>query len=199
MRCTEITRITPYGIDDKRPLGTAAGSMLIGSFWEPWDNRTDLQRAIPMFNECLKREFNKVFVQEVVSKHPRGSDVLKLSTGFETVEQWILSKTKQITRDAAGKVDALLPVIGSEARMCNKEMRKKADPDLGAILKHGLTKLAALFNGKWTRDGKTGQLISLSLKRYMTDDDYAEKYLDGELIESKLWGDLTLDPGFRRI
>jgi hypothetical protein len=173
--------------------------MLIGSFWEPWDNRTDLQRAIPMFNECLKREFNKVFIQEVVSKHPQGSAILKLSTGFEAVEQEILSKTKQITRDAAEKVDALLPVIESEARMCNKEMRKQADPDIGAILKQGLTKLAALFNGKWARDGKTGQLTSLSLKRYMEDDDYAEKYLDGVLAEQKLWGDLTLDPGFRRL
>ncbi|KAI4755233.1 hypothetical protein E4T52_12813 [Aureobasidium sp. EXF-3400] len=165
LRCTEITRITPFGIDGKRPLGSTARSMLMGTFSEPWDDRTDLQRAIPMFNECLKREFNKVFVQEVISKHPCGSDILKLSAEeFGTVEKEILHKTKQITSEAAEKVDTLLSVIGSEARMCNKELRKKANADTGTILKHGLTKLAALFNGKWARDGSTGQLVSMSLK-----------------------------------
>lgn len=197
LRCTEITRITVLGIDGKRPLGSGARSMLMGTFFDPWDDRTDLQRAIPMFNECLKREFNKVFVQEVVSKHPRGSNVLKLPAGeFEAVEKEIVSLTKQITNEAAEKVDALSPVIGSEARMCNKELRKKAKPDAAAILKRSLTNLAALFkNGEWARDGMTGHLTSLSLKRYMEDEDYAEKYLDGVLAEQKLWGDLSLDYG----
>lgn len=195
-RCTEITRITELGVDGKRPLGSRARSMLMGTFFDPWDDRTDLQRTIPMFNECLKREFNKVFVQEVVSKRPRGSNVLKLLAGeFEAVEKEILSKTKQITNDAAEKVDALSQVIGSEARMCNKELRKNARPDAAAILKHGLTKLAALFNGEWARDGMTGRLISVSLERFMEDEDYAEKYMDGKLAEQKLWGDLTLDYG----
>jgi len=196
LRCSEITRITVLGVDGKRLLGSGARSMLMGSFFDPWDNRTDLQRAIPMFNECLKREFSKVFVQEVVGKHTRGSDVLKLPAGkFEAVEKDILSKTKQITNDAAEKVDTLSQVIGSEARMCNKELRKEAKLDAAAILKHGLTKLAALFNGEWARDGMTGRLVSVSLERFMQDEDYAEKYMDGELAEQKLWGDLTLDYG----
>ena len=196
LRCTCITSITPFGVDDKRPLGSTARSMLMKTFSEPWDNRTDLQRAIPMFNECLKREFNKVFIQKVVSKHPRGSSMLKLPIeAFEAVEREILSLTKQMTNDATEKIDALLPVIESEARMCNKDMRKKAKPDIASILKLGLTKLAALFNGEWARDGSTGQLISISLKRFMEDEDYAEKYMNGVLAEQKLWGDLTLDWG----
>ncbi|KAG9840459.1 palmitoyltransferase akr1, partial [Aureobasidium melanogenum] len=192
--CNEITRMTPFGVDGRRPLGSVARSMLFGSFFDPWDNRTDLQRAIPMFNECLKREFNKVFVQQIISKHPRGLDVLKLAApAFETMEKEILVKTKQITYDAAEKVDAVCSVIGSEARICNKEMRKKSNSDIGTILKQSITKLAALFNGEWERDALTGRLNSVSLKQFMEDEEYAEKYMDGVLPEQKLWGDLTFD------
>lgn len=200
MSCMEITRMTPLGVDGRRPLGSVARSMLFGSFFDPLDDRTDLQRAIPMFNECLKREFNKVFIQQIVSKHPRGLAVLKLSAlAFEAMEKDILSKTKQITYDAAEKVDALLPIIESEARMCNKEMRKKIKPDIGTILKQGITKLAALFNGKWERDASSGRLNSVSLEQFMEDEEYAEKYTDGVLPEQKLWGDLTFDHGMRNV
>jgi hypothetical protein len=199
LRCTLITRITPFGVDDKRPLGSRARSMLMSTFLEPWDNRTDLQRAIPVFGECLRREFNKKFIQEVVSKYARGSDILKLETRtFEAVEKEILSKTKQITNDGTEKVDALLTIIEIEARLCNQAMREEIAPDTGAILKYGLTKLAALFNGEWVRDGLTGRLTPVSLKRFMQDKDYGIEYMDGVLAEQKLWGDLTLDYGIGR-
>lgn len=200
MSCNEITRVTQFGVDGRNPLGSAARSLLFGTFFDPWDDRPDLRRAIPMFNECLKREFNKVFIQQIVSKHPRGLDLLRLpAPAFEVIEKDILSKTKQITYDAVEKVDALVSVIGSEARMCNKEMRKTPNPDIGAILKQGVTKLAALFNGKWERDAFTGRLNSVSLKQFMEDEEYAEKYMDGVLPEQKLWGDITFDHGMRSL
>jgi hypothetical protein len=194
LRCSELIRVTPSGMQDKLPLGSRARSWLVFTFSDPWDNRADFQRAIPVLGECLKREFNKVFIQEVISKHPRGSDILKLSSvELEVVEREILSKTKQITSDAAEKVDVLLPIIIGETHLCNEEMRKKADPDRCAILKHGLYKLAALFNGKWARDGSTGRLTSVSLKRMQSDSNLNNNYVLGKLAESKLWGDLTLD------
>lgn len=196
--CTEITRVTSIAVDDKRPLGSRARSMMMSTFLEPWDDRSDLQRAIPMFGECLRREFNKVFIQEVVSRHPRGSDILKLEPrAFETVEKEILSRTKQMTDDAAEKVDALLSIIEIEARLCNEAMRKEIAPDTGAILKYGLTKVAGLFNGGWIRDGLTGRLTSVSLKKFKQDKDYGTKYMNGILAEQTPWGDLTLDYGFR--
>ncbi|KAI4846094.1 hypothetical protein E4T44_05252 [Aureobasidium sp. EXF-8845] len=194
LRCSELIRITPSGVQDKLPLGSRARSWLVFTFSDPWDNRTEFQRAIPVLGECLKREFNKVFIQEVISKHPRGSDILKLSSiEFEVVKREILSKTKQITSDAAEKVDVLLPIIIGETQLCNEEMRENAKPDRCAIVKHGLYKLAALFNSKWARDGSTGRLTSVSLKRMQSDRNFNNNYVLGKLAESKLWGDLTLD------
>ncbi|KAI5272559.1 Palmitoyltransferase akr1, ankyrin repeat-containing protein akr1 [Aureobasidium subglaciale] len=193
LHCTETIRVAPLGFEGQDQLGSTAQSLLVSAFLQPWDNRTDLQRAIPMFNECLKREFNKSFVGQIVSKYPRGSDILKLSgPAFVIVQNVILSEIQQITNDAAEKVDALLDVIISEARICNKAMRNEPNVGTGEILKYGLTKLAALFNGEWSRDGVTGRLNSVSLKRFMEDECYAEKYMDGVLPEQKLWGDLTL-------
>ncbi|KEQ71396.1 hypothetical protein M436DRAFT_74462 [Aureobasidium namibiae CBS 147.97] len=196
LRCKEIIRVLAFVVDDKRPLGSRARSMLMGTFTDPWDDRSDVQRAIPMFGECLKREFNKVFVQEVVSKHPRGLDILKLEARkFEAVEKEILSLTKQIAHEAAEKVDVLLPIIIDEAYQCNEEMRKQIAPDTGAILKRGLLKLAALFNGEWLRDDMTGRLTSVSLKRLIEDEDYAVKCMKGVLVEQELWGNLNLNHG----
>ncbi|KAI5197489.1 hypothetical protein E4T39_07286 [Aureobasidium subglaciale] len=193
IHCTEITRLTPFGIDGHCELGFTAHTLLVSSFLQPWDDRTDLQRAIPMFNECLKREFNKTFVGQVVSRYPRGSDILKLSgPAFEAIQDDIVSRTHQITNDAAEKVDILQSIIVSEARSCNKRMRNEPQADTGEVLKYCLTKLAALFNGEWSRDVVTGRLISVSLQRFMEDECYAEKYVDGVLPEQKLWGDLTL-------
>jgi hypothetical protein len=194
LRCTELIRVTPTGMQDKLPLGSRARSWLVFTFSDPWDNRADFQRAIPVLGECLKREFNKVFIQEVISKHPCGSDILKLpSIEFEVVKREILSKTKQITSDAAEKVDVLLPIIMGETRLCNEEMRKKANPDRCAILKHGLYKLAGLFNSRWARDGPTGRLTSVPLKRMQSNRNVNNNYVLGKLAESKLWGDLILD------
>ncbi|THV81311.1 hypothetical protein D6D29_05474 [Aureobasidium pullulans] len=198
MNCTETSRIPPFGIDGDGPLGSRAQSMLVSTFSEPWSDRTDMQRAIPMFNECLKRDFNKAFVQQVVSKFPRGSDVLKLpGPEFEAVEKGLLSKTKEITNNAAEKIDTILGVIQSEARIANRKLRESPGADTGEVLKQSLTKLAAFFNGEWSRDALTGRLTSISLKRFMEDLDYADKYMDGILPEQKLWGDLTLVKGLR--
>jgi hypothetical protein len=168
--------------------------MLVGTFSDPWDGRTEAQRAIPMFGECLKREFNKVFVQEVVSKHPRGLDVLKLSSEeFELAEKHIISTTMRITDYAAEKVDALQSIIMIETRMCNERMRQEFMIDAGTILTDGLTQLAGIFNGEWLRNGLTGRLIPLAMMRCRQDQDYLNRYAGGELAEQKLWGDLTLD------
>lgn len=207
-RCIELISITSSGIDGRRPLGSGARSVLISTFSNHWDSRTDLQRALPMCCECLKHEFNKGFIREVINKYPRGSDILKLSIrDFETVQKEITSKTKQITSDAAEKVDVLLPVIASQAHLCNKEMRKEMSPDKGAILKHGMTKLAAFFNGEWVRDGSTGRLTSGLQKRLISvlqkrlnsdqDRDFLNSYHTGSLAESKLWEDLILNQSMR--
>ncbi|KAG9689042.1 palmitoyltransferase akr1, partial [Aureobasidium melanogenum] len=200
VNCVEVIRSTPSGIAPKGPLGFNARSILMLAFSDPWDNRSDGQRAVPMFNECLRRQFNKEFIEQVISKHDHGSDVLKLPiSAFEAVEKDILLKTKQITYNTAKKIDAIWGLIQNYAQLCNNIMRENPDIAAASILKHALIDLAAFFNGEWARDTFTGRLTSISYKRFLEDEDYKEKFTSGRLPEQKLWGDLTLEPAIIRL
>ncbi|MFK8812445.1 hypothetical protein SL626_23745, partial [Escherichia coli] len=64
----------------QRPLGFKSNHLLLSGFANPSDNRTVLQRGIPVCVELLGRGFRKAFVEIVVKKHPRGVDLLKMST-----------------------------------------------------------------------------------------------------------------------
>ncbi|KAG9518338.1 hypothetical protein KCV07_g5633, partial [Aureobasidium melanogenum] len=137
VNCVEVIRGTPSGVAPKGPLGFSARSILMLAFSDPWDNRSDGQRAVPMFNECLRRQFNKEFIEQVISKHARGSDVLKLPiSAFEAVEKDILLKTKHITYNTAEKIDAIWGLIQNYAQRCNKTMRENPEIAAALILKH---------------------------------------------------------------
>ncbi|KAK6002283.1 hypothetical protein QM012_001921 [Aureobasidium pullulans] len=194
--CVEVVRTTPTCVAPKGRLGFNARSILMLAFSDPWDNRTDGQRAIPMFNECLRRQFNKEFIEQVISQHARGLDVLKLSSSaFETVKKDILLRAQQITYNTAEKIDAIWGLIQNYAQLCNNTMRENPNVDAPLILKQALIRLAAFFNGEWARDALTGRLTSISYKRFLEDKDYSKRVLSGVLPQQKLWGDLTLEPG----
>lgn len=191
--CVEIDVVTTAtnGINHHSPLGHHARTMLASTFANPNDDRTKLQRAIPMFGECLKLQFNQAF-EDVKKRYTSGQDFLRLpSSAFKEEQKIMLSMASHVTRDTAEKVDVLLPLIMSETDDANQKMLQDPQVHKGQLLAYHLVKLATAVNGAWERDSETGRLVSISLGRVETDKEYVEKLTSGRLPEQKSWSEMT--------
>ncbi|THW92890.1 hypothetical protein D6C91_04300 [Aureobasidium pullulans] len=187
-RCKQVITPTKEGA----PLGNMAHTMLSATFSDARDDRTDMQRAIPMCGECLKLQFNQAFAN-VRERYISGYSLLRLpQPAFKEAEEEILSMAKRITRDSAEKVDELFPVILGNTQNANQMMIEHPEMPKGQLLAYHLIQLAAAFNGDWERDAITGRLVPVTMKRMAEDDEYIDKLKSGKLPEQKAWSDMTL-------
>ncbi|THY29052.1 hypothetical protein D6D00_03862 [Aureobasidium pullulans] len=187
-RCKQVITPTKEG----NPLGNMARTMLSATFSDARDDRTDMQRAIPMCGECLKLQFNQAFA-DVRERYIPGYNLLRLpQPAFKEAEEEILSMAKRITRDSAEKVDELFPVILGNTQNANQMMIEHPEMPKGQLLAYHLIQLAAAFNGDWERDAITGRLVPVTMKRMAEDNEYIGKLKSGKLPEQKAWSDMTL-------
>ncbi|KAI4723800.1 Palmitoyltransferase akr1, ankyrin repeat-containing protein akr1 [Aureobasidium sp. EXF-10728] len=198
-RCIEVVSTASIGVDNFSPLGLHARTMLGLTFANPQsDNRTNVQRAIPVLGECLKLQFKQAF-GDIKKRYTSGSSLLRLGQpAFEEAERDMVSMAKHTTHDTAEKADVLYPVIVHETDVAFKTLLRAPQYPRGQVLTFHLVKLAGLFNGAWKRDDESGHLVSLSLERCKMDEEYVDKLLSGTLPEQKMWSDMTLSYELRK-